>query len=178
MKNLSKFSLGTCLLFTLFIGSFISCKKDVDPQKFTDAQKIEKAKSWYENEQKGKLKTISGSNGKEANLIFTPDWEKASVEWINGTTVITTRVKTNLSILFGRDTEFNLIIREENNNYVCKTISTRSSNDNHLDIHDLYKVAFSGVGLPKENSFKGELKILMQILKVMKPFCTLLMKKV
>lgn len=157
------------MLFFLSVSLFMGCKKDMTNNSLTDAEKIKQAKSNYEQQQKFQKVKITSSKGKEAKLIFVPDWANAKVDEINSTSIITMPVKTNLDKLFP-DTKFSLIVSEENNDYEFKTLSIHSLNNESEELSsvDQYNLAYGNNKTSEDNKIAAEVKVYSPTFKVEK----------
>jgi hypothetical protein len=162
MKKLFKLRYWFSVLLPCLLITLNGCKKENANEKLTDAQQIENAKSWFSEQQKNQITTFMNIKGKEINLTFVPGWKNAAVAHIGNAIIITTTVKTNLQSIYGESTQFNLVIKNEDNRYDLKILKIRPNDEgdkeNILDAAELYKTAFTNDDLSSEQ-LNAEIKI-------------------
>ncbi len=150
-----------CLAFLLMLA-FNGCKKnDLFKETFSKTNEIEAAKSWYYKNQIGFSNSIRSSKGLAVVLTFYPQWEKADVLNIDGTSVMVMPVKTNLNKL-DDEIAYNLIISKRDEKYIYKTVAIKNLEENNqkkLSSNDLYLASFTDKKPIEENALGKEVKI-------------------
>lgn len=124
-------------------------------------QKINNARSWYDSQSKLSSATIQTSSDEKVKLIFNPEWDKATVESINGFLVTTTKVKTTLRNFDNGSTEFNLVIKFDGERYETKTVAVTNTEKKASPIlspTDLFSLAYCEKELPKDK-LKAKIKV-------------------
>lgn len=127
-----------------------SCKKDLRSDMsvdgLTNQQKIAKAKTWYEAENKTTTSFIKSSKGDSVKLVFEPNWDKATVSTIDGVSVVSTYVNTTLRNFDKGQTRYHLVIKLDNDGYKAKTVTVKQNQANSLNVstpEELYELAFT-----------------------------------
>ncbi len=132
-KSLNYFA----LLLTICIAG---CNKD-DLNYKNSKSIIGSAKSFFEEQMLNKNIVISSKNG-ERPLRFTPLWEKAQLETIDGQDVVTASAMSNMRSSLNNTEEIYLIIRNTALGFEMKSISILSDKKFNLSNSDLYSLAF------------------------------------
>ena len=152
MKRNKHLLLGAKAIVLLLITTIIlsGCKKESIKENslntLTNEQKIAKARSWYNLNEKLSSATIQSSKDEKAKLIFKPNWEKATVEIVNGVSVVSTFVNTTLSNFDKGQTKFNLVIKFENESFDAKIVTVKNTKQNEINVLntvELYEIAFT-----------------------------------
>ncbi|MEN0095851.1 MAG: hypothetical protein AAGB30_10735 [Pedobacter sp.] len=156
-KNLSKFFFG---LFILVVVT--GCKKDNEPDVQDERQQLRNAKSWFTKQQQSQTTSFKNNKGNTLSLTYVPDWDHAKIENIEGKTIITTDVETNLQSIYGKNTYFVLVIKSEHNSFESKTLKISSfdgkNEKNLLDENEIYKTAFTNEDL-SGNGINADIKV-------------------
>ncbi|MDQ7949561.1 MAG: hypothetical protein REI78_13315 [Pedobacter sp.] len=151
---MKKSKLRPILVGLLALAMVAGCKKDNKSNDLTDEQQIQQAKTWFTNQQKSQATSFKDRKGKTVQLTYVPDWEHANVEVIDGRTVVTADVKTNLQAVYGENTYFSLVIKNEENGYEARTLKISSFDGKNkkdlLNREQLYKAAYTDEDLSKD----------------------------
>jgi hypothetical protein len=151
------------LLAVLILSTFNSCKKDQAENKLSDAQQIQKAKEWYQAQQKKQVTKLAVAVGKESEMVFTPDWENAKVTYINGVASVSTDIKTNLQSKFGIERYFALVVKNDDDGFDYRILNIHSNGqtkDNEvLNPLQLYQTAFTDADLSAQQPINADIRI-------------------
>lgn len=124
-----------------------SCRKNAEEIQLLDKQQIQKAKEWYESQHKNQVTKLAISDGRESELLFTPNWDKAKVVEIDGIISISTEIKTNFESKFKMDRYYSLVVKNDGNNFDSRVLyidsREQASDEDMLSPIQLYEAAFT-----------------------------------